>query len=451
MKRLNFLGTLVLSVAFSSLALAQVKIVNGPTIESTGKNTVVIAWSTDAQASAAVRYGTDPNNLDQIAQTEWGGSQSAAASTHRVTISNLKPNTTYFYKVESGDAKGSGTSVHGQVQSFVTGPDGGLKRVMLLDGPRVEQTTDTTAQIAWTTDAQASAAVRYGTDRSNLDKIAQGEWGGAANSGGQTHRVTLRDLKPNTTYYFKVESGDAKDTGTSVHSDIKTFVTTASGAAPATTGNAGSASNTVTANTNNQNQLQAGPVVQNVTDKSATIWWTTNDRSRATVLYGKDRNNLDRIARARPGTNHKVELSGLEPGTTYYYSVRNRGNRMRAEGSFQTETADVAADTKKLRIINGPVIEYVTPDTAIIAWSTNARSSSTVRYGTDANNLSQTATAPWGQETHRVTISNLQPNTRYTFVVESSQAEGSGTMAKSNPASFSTVAQGAQAMRNPQN
>lgn len=443
MKRLNFLGTLLLSAALSPLALAQVKIVAAPRIESTSKNTVVIAWSTDAPASAAVRYGTDPKNLDQVAQSSWGGAQRNDRSTHQVTISNLKPNTTYYYKVESGDAKGSGTSVHGQVQSFMTGADGGLKRVTLLDGPRVEQTTDTTAQVAWTTDSQASAAVRYGTDRNNLDKIAQGEWGGAANGGGHTHRVTIRDLKPSTTYFFKVESGDAKDTGTSVHSDVQTFATAA----------AGQTNNNASANVTAQGQkaqLQAGPIAQNVTDKSATIWWMTSDNARATVLYGKDRNNLDRIARSTGRTNHQVSLTGLEPGTTYYYVVRSRGNQIKAEGSFQTETAEVAADTKKLRIINGPVIEYVTPDTAIVAWSTNARSSSTVRYGTDENNLSQTATAPWGQETHRVTISNLKPNTRYTFVVESSQAEGTGTMAKSNPAYFSTVPQGAQAMRNPQ-
>jgi len=103
-----------------------------------------------------------------------------------------------------------------------------------------------------------------------------------------------------------------------------------------------------------------------------------------------------------------------------------------------------------VKIVNGPVIESVFDDHAVIAWSTNQKSSTTLKYGTDQNNLNQTAQAPWGQETHRVEIKNLKPDTRYYFVVESAQAEGSGTLAKSNRAPFVTVSEGQQAMRNPQ-
>jgi phosphodiesterase/alkaline phosphatase D-like protein len=110
--------------------------------------------------------------------------------------------------------------------------------------------------------------------------------------------------------------------------------------------------------------------------------------------------------------------------------------------------ANYLTEAKKIRITKGPIIEYLKDDSAIIAWSTTARSNSIVRYGTDANNLNQTAQAPWGQETHRVTVKNLKPNTTYYFVVESAQAENTGAMAKSEPAPFMTVEKGQQAMIN---
>ncbi|HEV7676628.1 MAG TPA: hypothetical protein VGQ12_19015, partial [Candidatus Angelobacter sp.] len=44
-----------------------------------------------------------------------------------------------------------------------------------------------------------------------------------------------------------------------------------------------------------------------------------------------------------------------------------------------------------VRITDGPRVEGVGPTWAVIAWTTNTGGSSVVRYGTDANNLSQTA------------------------------------------------------------
>lgn len=537
MKRINLFGTLLLTAALSPLALAQVKIVNGPNVEQATDSSAVVAWTTDAQSSAVVHYGTDANKLDQTAQESWGGAANTGGSTHRVTLKNLKPQTTYYFSVESGQAKDTGTNAKSEVKSFATiaqNASGSATPVKIVNGPNVEQTTDTTAVVAWTTDAPSSAVLKYGTDKNNLNQTAQSEWGGAANNGGNTHRVTIKDLKPSTTYYFAVQSGQAKGTGTQAASDVKTFVTTAQNAtgtvkdqvtvtvqptaqnvtasgatvnwttsgptrsvirygteknnlkltASATPGTnhsvelknleagktyyfevmshenlkraEGSFQTPVTATAaasgtvSDHVKIQAGPVAQNVSDKAATLWWMTTDDTRSVVKYGKDKNNPDQTAQAEAGTSHKVTLNNLEPNTTYYFVIMSHENLKRGEGSFQTESTQTAADAKKLRIINGPVIEYVTPDTAIVAWSTNARASSIVRYGTEATNLSQSATAPWGQQTHRVTIKNLKPNTQYTFVVESSQAEGTGTMAKSNPAFFNTVPQGAQAMRNPQ-
>ncbi len=113
-------------------------------------------------------------------------------------------------------------------------------------------------------------------------------------------------------------------------------------------------------------------------------------------------------------------------------------------------TAWVVAQTgakQAERITNGPVVEAVTGNSATIAWSTNTGGSSVVKYGTDPNNLNQTAEEPYhmGHGTHRVEIKNLKPGTAYYYRVESAHGQGTGTEAQSQVGQFTTSGQGGQA------
>ncbi len=101
------------------------------------------------------------------------------------------------------------------------------------------------------------------------------------------------------------------------------------------------------------------------------------------------------------------------------------------------------------RITKGPVIEYVGPTDAVIAWSTNAKSSTVLRYGTAPNALDRKAEKPWGGTNHRVKLTGLKPNTTYYFDVESEHALGTGTQAESTKASFRTPAKGVKSEHYP--
>src|SRR5512132_2147522 len=69
------------------------------------------------------------------------------------------------------------------------------------------------------------------------------------------------------------------------------------------------------------------------------------------------------------------------------------------------------------KITNGPVIEYVSDHSAMIAWSTKSAAGTYLLYGTDPNNLTQRSHKAWGGTNHRLEIQNLQPNTTYYFQV----------------------------------
>jgi len=95
--------------------------------------------------------------------------------------------------------------------------------VQITNGPVVENVTDTTAEIAWSTNVNAGTTLHYGADPSHLDLSAGMPWGGL------THRVTLKDLTPNTTYYFRAESSQGQGTGTQAQTEQTSFQTKPAG------------------------------------------------------------------------------------------------------------------------------------------------------------------------------------------------------------------------------
>ncbi len=94
----------------------------------------------------------------------------------------------------------------------------------------------------------------------------------------------------------------------------------------------------------------------------------------------------------------------------------------RARGGAQDQPENV-------RITQGPAVEYVDAIRAIIAWSTNVNAGTVVHYGTTRDRLDRKAEMPWGGLTHRVTLTGLQPDTQYYFLVESSQGQDTGSEA----------------------
>jgi purple acid phosphatase-like protein len=96
----------------------------------------------------------------------------------------------------------------------------------ITDGPLVKQTTDNSAEIAWSTDAPGSSVVKYGTNPNALTQTAEKPWGGTHEPNGDfNHTVWVKNLRPNNTYYFVVETGQGRGTGTGAISQTQQFHT----------------------------------------------------------------------------------------------------------------------------------------------------------------------------------------------------------------------------------
>jgi purple acid phosphatase-like protein len=123
--------------------------------------------------------------------------------------------------------------------------------------------------------------------------------------------------------------------------------------------------------------------------------------------------------------------------------------------------ASVAQQPTTLRITDGPRVESVSSNSAQIAWTTNAAAGSMLLYGTDQNGIQRSsdrgwpanqiqpsgttpgmAEIPWGGTTHRIQLTNLQPQTTYYFAVRSTAGENTAGMTTSNVSSFTTRGNG---------
>jgi len=97
-----------------------VKITDGPRVEGTGPTWAVIAWTTNTGGSSIVRYGTSANSLSQTAKSAYADNDKTKAQNHRVHLKNLKPNTKYFFQVDSGQGESTGTEAKSSVAEFTT-------------------------------------------------------------------------------------------------------------------------------------------------------------------------------------------------------------------------------------------------------------------------------------------------------------------------------------------
>ena len=102
-----------------------VELTKGPELELAHDDTAIVRWSTtnprgDDEHYGVVHYGTDPENLTQTAKGHIQLNRAHPETMFRVRMEDLKPQTTYHYKVTSEGGDGESDGVESPVNKFTT-------------------------------------------------------------------------------------------------------------------------------------------------------------------------------------------------------------------------------------------------------------------------------------------------------------------------------------------
>lgn len=140
--------------------------------------------------------------------------------------------------------------------------------------------------------------------------------------------------------------------------------------------------------------------------------WETDRDSSSFVYVARNQNEVSSakgVGQPERSSKHTVEVTGLEPETTYYYQAMwedNDGNQGRSEVySFQTSIRPAVSNVK---------FSSITLNSAIASWDSSTISSSTINYG-KSNAYGSTINESSSSQTtsHTVILQNLDHSSTY--------------------------------------
>jgi len=106
-----------------------------------------------------------------------------------------------------------------------------------------------------------------------------------------------------------------------------------------------------------------------------------------------------------------------------------------SEHTFEIEQTTPDTTPPTISSVNATSI---TPTTAVITWETDEKATSLVKYGTSSGSYPYSKEDTSYTTSHSITLTDLQPNTTYYFLVNST--DKAGNPAQSTEYSFNTPA-----------
>jgi hypothetical protein len=345
---------------------------------------VSIGWKTDVKTDGSINFGIDPA----------GGIQRDPSldSTHLITLTDLEPATTYYFRISSADSSGNRSTTAGLTFSTkndqkavankaikdikkVTDPKE-LTRVVeevqqqaqdvirppsIIGSPKVSTESDS-ATITWSSDRPSNSMVSFAADGEYQDGASDPYTGAQGDSSDSTtkHSVTLQGLQPSTLYHFQVSSSDSLSlTGVSEDDTFRTK----------------SILPEVTA-------LK----ISRIQEDSAVISWNTGTvKAKGRIEYLDTRSKVARsVGDPVYTTSHTVQVTGLTLGTRYratVYATNEAGDEASSK-QFEFITVRDVVPPLISKVTNESTL-YPSEDTkvqTIITWQTDEPSSCTVSY-----------------------------------------------------------------------
>lgn len=360
-----------------------------------GSNSATITWITDESSSSLVDYGLT---------TGYGSSQSTSGATtsHSVLLTGLSANTTYFYQVSSTDGSGNNSSSGGY--SFTTTQTGTGGTGTVVFSEIFYDTPGTDSDEEWIelyNGGSGSLDLAGYTITDNNGTGSSYTFPAGSVIGAGSYFVVASNEAGFTAIYGIAasqygsipalnNSGDALilTDGSGAEVDAVAWEGGASSGVPTGWGNGPTAAtgesiyrSPVTTDTdtgadwavapNNGDPANipaadvTSPVItsiasSSITETEATITWTTDEAATSVVNYGPTAALGSVESGTGSVTSHSVTLTGLTPGTEYFFKVESADQSGNVSTSSQTSFTTV---TPAIAEVLFSEIFYDTPGT----------------------------------------------------------------------------------------
>lgn len=176
-------------------------------------NQVLIKWVTDEETKATIYYDDDQELLAHKA------TYGSFVKEHFQFISKLQPSTKYYVKISAVDRDKNESSVMINFRTATDEPELKTKNVK-PNSLYSDDVSQTQANLSWESTMASKSLIYYGTDikkvTTKVDVVSK--------SYELNHSITLKDLEPNTVYYYKIKLYKSFN-NSSYTSDIMSFKT----------------------------------------------------------------------------------------------------------------------------------------------------------------------------------------------------------------------------------
>ncbi len=198
------------------------QIIAGPVVTSITDDQATILWETDEPSDTYIEFTLDSTFgiLDTISGPPEIRILAEDVTFHQITLTNLLPDTIYYFRVASVDLEDNGPTFSAD-KYFRTYAIKDLIPPQIIDGPRVVSITNHTATIQWITDELSDSFVMFSDSasfqkRNALRKVTnyyENEWENNVGSAKDVteHEITLTNLEPDVTYIYTAGSVDKSD------------------------------------------------------------------------------------------------------------------------------------------------------------------------------------------------------------------------------------------------
>ena len=368
-------------------------------------NSYALSWSdaTPASGRTVTKYyymiNTSPpsalSTLTANTSTYISNSTNTSVAAGTRTGSVRGSNTIYVVAADDQDNYSSSNCIKGTYTLNSTNPDPPLN--LAATDASVKESSLWRASIGWDVPSyKGTGTLTYKIQRSTDNST----WTDATTTTGTSYIDTVTESRK---YYWRVASYD-----------------TSSGSI-ADPSYATSVSLTPKGTYTDASSLSSGPSVSSVTTKKAKISWSTSRSSDSKIQYGKKSGDYftEEPSNSTQTTDHVINLTSLDPGTTYYYKAKwtdEDGNT--GTSSEKTFTMDAAPT------VTDPVAKNIGLEQATIQYTTKGASKVKFYYGkTTSFGATREVSTSTSETTYITTLDELDDGTKYYYKINIFDAE----------------------------